>query len=144
MVSRTISTSPYRHSDKKLTLIHRSKWADDWFQTLECAVHPVVNGNRKDNQRRVRIAILDTGVDATHPQIQVAWDSNRIVAYFPESTNSTADSDTKSLDQLRDEHGHGTHGTSVLLRTAPNASIYVARVADEDGKPRYDDIVKVH
>jgi subtilisin family serine protease len=137
MVSMTTSKSPLRHLDNKLTSIHRSKWADNWFQTLESVVHPIINEKRKDNQKQVRIAILDTGVDITHPQIQAARDANRIVAYFPESTDRTPDS-------FQDKHGHGTHGTSLLLRTAPNAAIYIAKVTDEDEKLRYDDIVKVH
>lgn len=136
--------SSYPHLNNRLTLVHRSKWADDWFQTLESVVHPVIDENRKDDQKRVRIAILDTGVDISHPKIRAAQDTNRIVAYFPESADQTPDADSKFLDPLRDLHGHGTHGTSVLLRTAPNAAIYIAKVADEDGKLRNDDIVKVH
>lgn len=103
-------------------------------------VHPVIDDNRKNNQKRTRIAILDTGVDITHPHIQAAKEAKQIVAFFPESANWTADSDS---DAFRDSNGHGTHGTSVLLRTAPNSAIYIAKVADEDGKLIYDDIVKV-
>ena len=55
----------------KLSLICRSKSADVWFQMLE-SVQSAVGEIRKDNQKRVRIAILDTGVDITHPQIQAA------------------------------------------------------------------------
>jgi Subtilase family len=121
-------------------LVFRSKWSDEWFQTLESDVHLIIAENRKDDQKRVRIAILDTGLDNTHPQIRAARLANRIVAYFPESTDSTLPSDS---DRSLDRHGHGTHGTSILLRTAPHAAIYIAKVADEDGKLKYDDIVKV-
>jgi subtilisin family serine protease len=100
-----------------------------------------VDENRKE-QKRVRIAILDTGVDTAHPTIQAARDEKRIVAYFP-STDQTPDSNSNPSDSFQDCHGHGTHGTSVLLRTAPNAAIYIAKVTDEDGKLRYDDIVNV-
>src|SRR5204863_6779416 len=95
----------------------------------------------KDDQACVRIAILDTGVDATHPQIRDALAARRIVASFPESVGQPSAS---VFNPLVDQHGHGTHGTSVLLRTAPNAAIYIARVADDDGTLRYDSIVKVH
>jgi subtilisin family serine protease len=96
------------------------------------------------DQKRVRIAILDTGVDTIHPQIRAAREANRIVAYFPESSVRALDSDSKPPDPFQDHHGHGTHGTSVLLQTAPNAAIYIAKVTDNDGNLIYDDIVKVH
>jgi subtilisin family serine protease len=87
--------------------------------------------------------ILDTGVDATHPQILAARAEKRIIAAFPDSADPTLDSTPKSLDPFRDEDGHGTHVASVLLRTAPNAAIYIAKVFDDDLKLN-DDIVKVH
>jgi hypothetical protein len=126
---------------EKLILTNRSKLADDWFQRLESAVHSIVNENRKDNQKRVRIAILDTGVDITHPFIHAAYEKNTIVGYFPQSNDETQN--CKSYP-TGDQHGHGTHGTSVLLRTAPNAAIYVARATNKDGELRYDDIVEVY
>jgi Subtilase family len=87
-------------------------------------VHPAIDANRKDGHKRVRIAILDTGVDATHPEIRAALDEKKIVAFkgFPDS-----------LDPLCDRLGHGTHGTSVLMKTAPTACIYVGKVADDSG-----------
>lgn len=104
--------------------LNRAKWADQWFQILETTVHREINSNRKDGQKSVRVAILDTGIDATHPEIRVALEEKRIAGQrgFPDS-----------LDPLCDRHGHGTHGISVLMKTAPNAIIYVARVADNDG-----------
>ena len=33
---------------------------------------------------------------------------------------------------LQDKDGHGTHGASVLLKTAPHATLLVARVADDN------------
>ena len=122
----------------------RTKWADDWFRTLESVVHPVIDENRKDGQKRVRIAILDTGVDMAHPQIRAARDANRIGAFFPDFPDQTSHSDFTSTYPFRDLHGHGTHGASVLLRTAPNATIYIANVVDGDGELNYDNIVKVH
>ena len=66
-------------------------------------------------------------MDAQHPDIASALKTNQIVAFkgFPES-----------LDPLRDQYGHGTHGTSVLIMTAPKAILYVARVADDEGDIR--------
>jgi len=133
-----MTTSESQLSSSILTLIRsKIKWADEWFKTLESVVHPVINEHRK-GKKSVRIAILDTGVDTTHPQIRAAL--TKFKGFFPESPDSKPDSES---DLFRDYHGHGTHGTSVLLRTAPNAAIYIARVTDKDGSLNYDDIVKV-
>lgn len=104
-------------------------------------VHPVINEHRKENKKRVRIAILDTGVDVTHPVIHAAQEQKRIVDCFPDASYRA--SNPSSLDPFSDTHGHGTHGASVLLRTAPNANLYIARVTDENGDLIYDEIPKV-
>lgn len=87
-------------------------------------VHPILNRDRKDRQKPVRVAILDTGVDSRHPQIQKALDDKiiREARGFP-----------VSFKPLRDGHGHGTHAASVLMRTAPHAVLYIARIADNEG-----------
>ena len=126
----------------KLSLICRNKSADVWFQILEESVHSAVAENRKDNQKRVRIAILDTGMDITHPQIQAA--QSRINGYFSNSTDIPPNSVSDSLELIQDYHGHGTHRASVLLRTAPDASIFVAKVTHNDGKLNYDQIIEVN
>ena len=38
----------------------------------------------------------------------------------------------ENLDPLQDKDGHGTHGASVLLQTAPHATLLVAWVADDN------------
>ena len=102
----------------------RTQWADEWFRTLETIVLPVIDRTRTENQRRVRVLLLGSGVDSTHPDIQLALEQKKIVKSrgFPDS-----------LDPLEDQVGHGTHGAGVLLRTAPNAAIYVARIIDHAG-----------
>jgi subtilisin family serine protease len=73
----------------------------------------------EDEEKRVKIAILDTGIDLTHPLIKKYVDTGHIPKTydFVEGTSS-----------ITDLHGHGTHTAHLLLKTAPNASIYVARV----------------
>ena len=75
-----------------------------------------------DAGQRVRVAILDISVHAKHPSIKTEIERKRIRDWkgFPET-----------FDPLLDQSGHGTHVASVLLRTAPRAILYIARVADD-------------
>lgn len=105
---------------------------------MERVVHPLIDKDRKDRQKPVRVAFLDTGVDARHPRFQKALQLNKIQGFrgFPES-----------LDPLSDRNGHGTHGTSVFMLTAPHALLYIARIADDkgnvDSENNYAAVVKV-
>jgi subtilisin family serine protease len=67
---------------------------------------------------RVRIAILDTGVDLSHPDMTAIYNSGRL-QYHDFVDNSAS---------MKDLDGHGTHCTSILATLAPNAEIFVARV----------------
>jgi subtilisin family serine protease len=88
---------------------------------------------------KIRIAILDTGIDLGHP-------------YFDEKirkggTQSRREIVTECKSFLpgkrgdEDEHGHGTHAASLILRLAPNSKVYVARVIDDDGEISNPDAV---
>lgn len=71
------------------------------------------------SKRRVRIAILDTGVDLTHPEI--AARKHRIqetLCAIPGLKDRGAE----------DTCGHGTCATLATMQIAPEADVYVARV----------------
>ncbi len=74
-----------------------------------------------ENLSRLKIAILDTGYDGDAPSLYIPGHSQRIRGWrdFVSGSLTPVDSD-----------GHGTHLTTLLLRMAPSAEIYVARVAD--------------
>lgn len=110
-------------------LSFRANSADDWFRNLISTVQDKVEEERGDD--RVRVAILDTGVDESNTRIRAALDENVIVECkgFPESRNP-----------IRDMHGHGTHGASILIKVAPFVDLYVARVADNHGHLEEDEL----
>jgi len=84
----------------------------------------------------IRIAVLDTGVDAEHPDLR-----DRIVA----NTDFTGEG-------LEDLNGHGTHCASAAVGTgaasngkyrgvAPGASLYAAKVLDAGGYGMTSDVM---
>ena len=102
----------------------RIRGAAEWFKTLKEYVHdPLFPEARTDV--RVRVAVIGAGVDYTHPEIHQALEDGRIVDCkgFPER-----------LDPSQDFEGVGTYCVSVIMRTMPWVSIFLARVVDEDGR----------
>ena len=112
--------------------------AENWFTTyLRPFQREVVKGHN-DDDFRVRIAILDTGIDEEHEIFQELRQVGRIQGNgFP-----------SSLLPFEDKDGHGTHNTSVLLRTAPSAELFIARIFDNQGKMvtknNYEAVVQVY
>lgn len=104
----------------------RAQEADDWVKTLKDEVHTRLVLNR-NAARRIRIAVLDTGLHL--PKSAKNTFSKRLPvcrswldpSSFPHGDPSSGDDDTD---------GHGTHATGLLLKLAPFADVYVARVFD--------------
>ncbi len=93
----------------------------------------------KESDRPVRIAILDTGFDQHDPFLRGAQD--RII-----ETKSWISGDNAVMgSSMRDESGRGTHAMALLLRMAPQANIYAAKIArnsllDEEVIPAVTDV----
>lgn len=69
---------------------------------------------------RIRIAVLDTGCDDNAPFFQHPDNRPRLIEWKDWVDGS---------DQWQDCHGHGTHLVSLVMKTAPEAHICVARIA---------------
>lgn len=110
---------------------YSSQQADDWFYTLNERVHPLIPVMEQSaieasscegictRQGEVRIAILDTGISLPEEH---SWNFEDRIKDYKSWLRTYEDDETEDLD------GHGTHAAALLLKTAPNANIYIARV----------------
>lgn len=71
-------------------------------------------------KQRVKIAILDTGIDLRHDAFN---------GQFPDGRVKKVEDFVQAGGTGADVHGHGTHCAALLRKVAPEADIYVARVA---------------
>ncbi|UNI23183.1 hypothetical protein JDV02_009017 [Purpureocillium takamizusanense] len=78
----------------------------------------------KPNCSPVKIAVLDSGVDDTHNSL----DTGQIVA----KRNWTSANFKKSA---RDLDGHGTFTASLVIDYAPDAKLYIAKIAEKEPSP---------
>ena len=74
-------------------------------------------------EKRVKVAILDSGIDMTHNFMVIAEKEGRI----KEKKNFKASGFPKSND-TNDPTGHGTGVTYLILKHSPYVDIYVARI----------------
>ncbi len=90
-------------------------------------VHPHTTGGA------VRIAVLDTGVDPSHPafagRLELV-DPNITWLHSDEFANGIDDDNDGEIDEA---YGHGTHVAGIIASIAPNATIIPIRVLDSDG-----------
>ncbi|KAH7378165.1 hypothetical protein BKA64DRAFT_251663 [Cadophora sp. MPI-SDFR-AT-0126] len=99
---------------------------NSWFHSLESETQKLLIPLRRSQGKRVKIAILDTGIDISHPDFkedQSASRWNRRIKAPEDFLNPEG----KAYDTC----GHGTYCVGLLRRVAPEADIYVARVAKD-------------
>lgn len=103
--------------------IPRSERAKNWFADYDNGLATRLRKRPSDFNNRVRVAILDTGVDPAVHGIKRPLQCGRVIfkdfAGGPDVAHDT------------DEDKHGTAVTSLLLHIAPNADVYVGRVTPD-------------
>jgi hypothetical protein len=75
-------------------------------------------------QSPVRIAILDTGLDVTHRDMEARKAQIRGTYNWI--------SDRNHRQNISDSNGHGTHTAGLILDYAADAELYVAKIADNE------------
>jgi subtilisin family serine protease len=97
---------------------YRSQWATQMLHLS--AAHNVTRG------RGVKVAVLDTGVDRTHPLL---------VGHLLPGYDFVDDDDNPSEvgDVNNGPYGHGTHVAGLIALVAPDAEIIPIRVLDSHG-----------
>lgn len=75
---------------------------------------------------KVKIAILDTGVDYTHPRIQALKTRGVLVGHRGFVNAEEEDSE----EATQDTDGHGTHITWLVSQVATRADIYIGKISE--------------
>jgi subtilisin family serine protease len=92
--------------------------------------------------RGIKVAILDTGIDSTHPDLVIAGGVN--------FAGTTKDGSTNPADWA-DGHGHGTHCAGIVaarnnsigvVGVAPDATLYAVKVLSDSGTGYTSDIIQ--
>lgn len=109
-----------------------SELSNSWGAEMIGAL--AVHGNTTGSG--VKVAILDTGIDYNHPELQSVY------AGGWDFVNNDADP--------MDDHGHGTHCSGIiaaqedgagLIGVAPNVHLYALKVLNSQGSGTYSEII---
>lgn len=101
-----------------------------WFKRLENTQRLVAQG-RKSGGHKIKIAILDTGIDLDNYQFQTQSENDLGCSIYQDRIKEwksfvLGESATQPI------LGHGTHSAALLLMLlAPRARIYVGKVVEE-------------
>jgi thermitase len=87
----------------------------------------------------VRVAVLDTGVDISHPALAGHLD---VGSGWDFIGNDGTPQDDKSPSGSNNAYGHGTAVSSIILQIAPNAIIMPYRVLAASGEGKTSGIIK--
>lgn len=99
---------------------------------------------RDPKGKPVRVAVIDTGVDDTNPQLKTAVDASSGYNYLPRDKNAPESEKPPSKDGTDDQVGHGTKAAGIIaarpregtgfVGLAPEAKIIPLQQNDASGR----------
>jgi subtilisin family serine protease len=110
-----------------------------WTQHTDVSGNPITG-------RGVRVGIIDTGIDYTHPDLGSCTRSQFLSGGCPKVIGGY-DFSANDADPM-DQHLHGTHVASIVAANstvrgvAPDAKLYALRVLDQHGSGFTSDIIR--
>ncbi|PMD24617.1 subtilisin-like protein [Hyaloscypha hepaticicola] len=108
----------------------KAKWADEWMKMFSKNIKDMFEKEREGSMGRVKIAILDTGVDHKHLLIDGAKSGE--VPRLIECCSFVGDSDgATDNSRTQDTDGHGTHIAGLIMELAPCAEMYIAKISND-------------
>jgi hypothetical protein len=131
----------------------RSQAAEAWLDEFHFLRQHIFPNGREEGVPPVGIAVLDTGIDDTNPYIMDAWGREDYrTDPFRDFVNDSSVADQldnqhftkakvgrlmatlqeRARDTARDDTGHGTHVSGIILRLCPEANLFVGRVMAKD------------
>lgn len=113
-------------------------WAIDFFDRAEAFYQKRIMN--LSNDRRIRIAILDTGVDEKNGFIKGV----RRLRNLKDKKDKTLKQFESFVEGPKDDsYGHGTNVAALVLKIAPEADLYIAKISHGQEMDRVDQIFKV-
>lgn len=104
--------------------------ADTWFIRLsrfhKCVIYPMLENPRFKSAefRKLKIAVLDTGIDLRDSAIRGAKDRIKEKRNWVPNAQGRVDT-----TDIADSNGHGTHIAALVLKVAPCADVCIGRIA---------------
>lgn len=119
----------FDYEDIEFNSAQNTSWGNSRMNTLALS--------EKGNQQKVKIAVLDSGIDKNHIDL-----AGKVVKEF-----NAISSKTKVIDDL----GHGTAIAGIitandndlgLIGVAPNVELYSVKILDENGNGKVESLIK--
>lgn len=123
-------TTPYIYS--QINNFARRSYAVEFLLNLRRFREQYIKPFKKS--QRMRIAILDTGVDEADHYLRVKRKS--LIKRRMEAGYGHADDPMKAIktflgQSAKDNNGHGTQIAGILTQVAPEADLYIAKISDQ-------------
>jgi hypothetical protein len=106
------------HSSEAPVSAAVARITDSWFEKFQRLTDTIDEAKGP----RIKVAILDTGIDLQHEDIVPCADRIKDVRSWINGNDGVEDWTTG------DEHGHGTHVAAILIDTATEADVYIAKI----------------